>query len=130
MNREQFFSRAVATKAVQLPDGSTVHVRKLSQREAVELGDYSTPEQGAAGTRYVVSRCTVTADGARVFTDADAELLADQDVATLNAIAKAVLEFSGVTEDPKAPLAGSAATPVDSASSESPGPSAGGTWTA
>lgn len=97
MDRESFFNRAVKTKDVTLDDGQTVKVAKLSQADVETLRrDYSKDDKNLAGLRFVVVKTVVDDAGHRTFTDSDIAKLAELDFETVQTLATAAMEFSGL----------------------------------
>lgn len=97
--------------------GEKVAVRSMTGREAYEFGqkypaddgDVDIPIEDVAGliVRHVVDPDTQN----RVFTDDDAEWLADQPAGVLITIQQAILEVSGMDEE-GSDRAGKASTPL------------------
>lgn len=88
------------TTTVDLGDGDSVEIKKLSQgdfEESNRLYGKDTDKQ-VEGLRFIVARCVVE-NGQRKFTDADMPGLADEDFDTINTIAMAALKFSGVIKE-------------------------------
>lgn len=90
--------RTVSLRTVEVA-GQTIHVRGLSGAERKLLMDRAG-DQNPLQPYELAGLAACTADGGRLFTDEEAQQLADVDAAAVDAIAVAVLEASGLT--PKA----------------------------
>lgn len=110
-NKDGFFNRSKKVNPVTLPDGSTVFVRKLSEKSTQELSQFGSNEKAHEGLRFVVLNTLANENGERLLTDGDADKLREVDFDEIRAISDAAMEFSGLkTPDPKASPPGSPQT--------------------
>src|SRR5262245_42982848 len=100
--------RPLPTEDVPTPawggDDAFVRVKKLSGRELdafrqttwERVGDHMRPKRDNLTARMVALAC-VDADGKRLFSADDAELLGELDAATLNRVSDAAERLAGIT---------------------------------
>lgn len=101
MDRDRFFQRPPVPKTTEITiDGfGTVKARKLTAAEVETIRkSYGSDDKALAGFRFIVTRCVVDDDGDRLFKDEDADKLREVDFDVVNAIASAIVEFSGIGE--------------------------------
>ena len=97
MDRDSFFARKVSTTSVDLDDGTSLHVRKLSQAEVRELQrKYSAEDKTVDGLAFVMCCCVVSKDGERMFADDDLDRIAELPFDDVSRVANAVMRFSGM----------------------------------
>ena len=97
MDRESFFSRKVSTSTVDLDDGTSLHVRKLSQAEVRDIQKrYSAEDKTVDGLAFVMCRCVVSKTGERMFADDDLDRIAELPFDDVSRVANAVMRFSGM----------------------------------
>lgn len=109
-----YFTRKRVVKPVQLPDGSTAYVRKLSEAATDSLRrDFSDDAKALEAMRYVVLNTLANEAGERILAASDMEKLREIDNDEIIALAEAALEFTGIRKavDPKAGPASSPETP-------------------
>ena len=100
MDRDSFFSRKISTTSVDLDDGTTLSVRKLSQAEVREIQKrYSAEDKTVDGLAFVMCRCTVDRTGERMFADDDLDRIAELPFDDVSRVANAVMRFSGMIGD-------------------------------
>jgi hypothetical protein len=101
MDRETFLSKSknLPTTDVEIDDGQTVKIRKLTRAEMDTLQKKhfgQGTEKGLQGVRFMVIHGLLNDDGSQMLRDNDAEAIGGIDSDTVEKIARAVLEFSGV----------------------------------
>lgn len=97
MDKQAFLARKPKAKSVTLDDGAKIQIRKLSQGDVERMGrEYAADEKKLQALRFVVSRCVIDENGARLFDENDLDALADLPFDDLNTIAVAALKFSGM----------------------------------
>ena len=100
LDRSQVFEQlACATEEIEVAGIGKLMVRSLSQREAGHVRKLATsedPEVRYQIAAYCVSRCVLSVDGARMFTDDEVEKLLDTDSDALSAIALGIQKVSKI----------------------------------
>lgn len=80
-------------------DGATVRVRGLTSKARFKwarMAGKAAEGEGPEPTAYLVALCAIDKDGGRLFTDQDADALAEMRGDIIDRIATAVMELSGL----------------------------------
>lgn len=98
LDREQAFDAiARAREEIEVKGVGKLMVRSLSQAEVghvLKLTESDDPQVRLSAGAYIVSRCVLAPDGARMFKDDEVERLLDQDAEAISAIAIAIRKVS------------------------------------
>lgn len=107
MGRAAFVGRAIRRYAdVEIADFGAIRLQSLSEREAADFQVAALDQRGrwrkklAAGARRrLIALCLVDADGNRLFSDDEAEHLADMDGRIADAIYEHCVAHCGFRQD-------------------------------
>lgn len=92
----------VPVEEVEIPGLGTLLVRGLSQAEDAHVRKLAASDDVTvrlSGVPYIVSRAVMNVDRTRMFTDAEAEKIANGDPETASAIALAIRKVSKLTPE-------------------------------
>jgi hypothetical protein len=100
MNRTEMLAVKTQREAVDVPAwGGTVYVHELDGVELVEWSEAAADQPTAEKGTALLVRCIRDADGARVFENADAAVMARLPGSLINRLAAVANRVNGLTED-------------------------------
>ena len=100
-NAAEFLALASLKRDKVEVNGAVVHVREMTVKERSELLELVNDKPSLVPA-FLVCRCAIAEDGSRLFSDDDTDKVEALSPSIVDAVGKAVMQVSGMRDDPNA----------------------------